>query len=245
MRLTPRIVVHLIAINLIFFVGTQFSSQLSNDIMALHYIKNDKFIISQILTHMFMHGSVGHILFNMIALWMFGSTLVNVWGNNKFIFFYISCGVGAALVQLTAYYINIESVTSELLGYGLSNQDLNKILDTGSYNTSLLDFVSERRLSSMYFDYNAVMVGASGAIYGVVVAFAFLFPNSKLMLLFPPIPIKAKYLVPLLILGDLFFGFTSASIGPIAHFAHIGGAITGFLIMWYWKNNQFNDRRWN
>ena len=95
MRLTPRIVVHLIAINLIFFVGTQFSSQLSNDIMALHYIKNDKFIISQILTHMFMHGSVGHILFNMIALWMFGSTLVSVWGNNKFIFFYISCGVGA------------------------------------------------------------------------------------------------------------------------------------------------------
>ena len=245
MRLTPRIVVHLIAINLIFFVGTQFSSQLSNDIMALHYIKNDKFIISQILTHMFMHGSVGHILFNMIALWMFGSTLVNVWGNNKFIFFYISCGVGAALVQLTAYYINIESVTSELLGYGLSTQDINKILDTGSYNTSLLDFVAERRLSSMYFDYNAVMVGASGAIYGVVVAFAFLFPNSKLMLLFPPIPIKAKYLVPLLILGDLFFGFTSASIGPIAHFAHIGGAITGFLIMWYWKNNQFNDRRWN
>ena len=122
MRLTPRIVVHLIAINLIFFVGTQFSSQLSNDIMALHYIKNDKFIISQILTHMFMHGSVGHILFNMIALWMFGSTLVSVWGNNKFIFFYISCGVGAALVQLTAYYINIESVTSELLGYGLSTQ---------------------------------------------------------------------------------------------------------------------------
>tara|TARA_X000000950_G_C13722294_1_gene580770 strand:+ start:67 stop:612 length:546 start_codon:yes stop_codon:yes gene_type:complete len=181
----------------------------------------------------------------MIALWMFGSTLVSVWGNNKFIFFYISCGVGAALVQLTAYYINIESVTSELLGYGLSTQDVNKILDNGSYNTSLLDFVSESRLSSMYFDYNAVMVGASGAIYGVVVAFAFLFPNSKLMLLFPPIPIKAKYLVPLLILGDLFFGFTSASIGPIAHFAHIGGAITGFLIMWYWKNNQFNDRRWN
>jgi membrane associated rhomboid family serine protease len=97
----------------------------------------------------------------------------------------------------------------------------------------------------MYFDYNAVMVGASGAIYGVVVAFAFLFPNSRLMLLFPPIPIKAKYLVPFLILGDLFFGFTSASIGPIAHFAHIGGAITGFLMMWYWKKNQFNNKRWN
>ena len=86
--------------------------------------------------------------------------------------------------------------------------------------------------------------GASGAIYGIVVAFAFLFPNSKLMLLIPPVPIKAKYLVPLLILGDLFFGFTSASIGNIAHFAHIGGAITGFLMMWYWKRNRFNRNRW-
>ena len=97
----------------------------------------------------------------------------------------------------------------------------------------------------MYYDYNSVMVGASGAIYGVVVAFAFLFPNSKLMLLFPPIPIKAKFLVPLLIVGDIFFGFTSASIGPIAHFAHLGGALTGFIMMWYWKKNQFNNRRWN
>jgi membrane associated rhomboid family serine protease len=97
----------------------------------------------------------------------------------------------------------------------------------------------------MYYDFNSVMVGASGAIYGIVVAFAFLFPNSKLMLLIPPVPIKAKYLVPLLILGDLFFGFTSASIGNIAHFAHIGGAITGFMMMWYWKRNQFNRNRWN
>ncbi len=245
MRSTPRIIIHLLIINSIFFIGTQFSSDLSNDILSLHYFRNDKFIISQILTHMFMHGSVGHLLFNMVALWMFGSTLVSVWGNNKFIFFYISCGIGAAFIQLAAYYLNINSVTDELLEYGLSAQDINNILISGSYKTSVLDFISEARLSSMYFDYNAVMVGASGAIYGVVVAFAFLFPNSRLMLLFPPIPIKAKYLVPFLILGDLFFGFTSASIGPIAHFAHIGGAITGFLMMWYWKKNQFNNKRWN
>ena len=89
------------------------------------------------------------------------------------------------------------------------------------------------------------MVGASGALYGVLVAFAFLFPNARLMLLFPPIPVKAKILVPLLIFGDLFFGFTSYSIGPIAHFAHIGGAITGLIMIWYWKKNQFNKNRWD
>ena len=123
--------------------------------------------------------------------------------------------------------------------------EIKNLLISGSYNTGIIEFVSEKRLSSMYYDFNSVMVGASGAIYGIVVAFAFLFPNSKLMLLIPPVPIKAKYLVPLLILGDLFFGFTSASIGNIAHFAHIGGAITGFLMMWYWKRNQFNRNRWN
>jgi membrane associated rhomboid family serine protease len=153
--------------------------------------------------------------------------------------------VGAALVQLTAYYLNIQSVTSELLSFGLTSQDVNNILLSGKYDQNILDYISENRLASMYFDYNAVMVGASGAIYGVVVAFAFLFPNSKLMLLFPPIPIKAKFLVPLLIVGDIFFGFTSASIGPIAHFAHLGGALTGFIMIWYWKRNQFNNRRWN
>ncbi|MEL0244975.1 MAG: rhomboid family intramembrane serine protease [Flavobacteriaceae bacterium] len=245
MMSTPRIIKHLLIVNIIFFVGTQFSSEISNDILSLHYFENEKFIVSQIFTHMFMHGNLAHIAFNMLALWMFGSTLVNVWGNNKFIFFYFSCGVGAALVQLTAYYLNIQSVTSELLSFGLTSQDVNNILLSGRYDQNILDYISENRLASMYFDYNAVMVGASGAIYGVVVAFAFLFPNSKLMLLFPPIPIKAKFLVPLLIVGDIFFGFTSASIGPIAHFAHLGGALTGFIMMWYWKKNQFNNRRWN
>ena len=245
MMSTPRIIKHLLIINIIFFVGTQFSSEISNDILSLHYFENEKFIISQIFTHMFMHGNLAHIAFNMLALWMFGSTLVNVWGNNKFIFFYFSCGVGAALVQLTAYHLNIQSVTSDLLSFGLTSQDVNDFLLSSRIDPNILNLISENRLVSIYNDYNSVMVGASGAIYGVVVAFAFLFPNSKLMLLFPPIPIKAKFLVPLLIVGDIFFGFTSASIGPIAHFAHLGGALTGFIMMWYWKKNQFNNRRWN
>ena len=87
MMSTPRIIMHLLIVNIIFFIGTQFSSEISNDVLSLHYFENEKFIVSQIFTHMFMHGNLAHITFNMLALWMFGSTLVNVWGNNKFIFF--------------------------------------------------------------------------------------------------------------------------------------------------------------
>jgi len=105
--------------------------------------------------------------------------------------------------------------------------------------------VGEERLASAYTSFNSSMVGASGAIYGILVAFAYTFPNSELMLLFPPIPIKAKFLVPGLILLDVFFGFSSFSLGPIAHFAHLGGAIIGFIMVYYWKKNQFNDKRWN
>lgn len=245
MRSTPKIIIHLITINVIFFVGTQFSHDLSNDLLSLHYFENNKFIVHQVFSHMFMHGSISHLFFNMFALWMFGSPLIQMWGNNKFLFFYFSSGIGAAIIQSLAYYFNVNSVTNDLLANGLTADDIQNLLISGSYNTGIIEFVSEKRLSSMYYDFNSVMVGASGAIYGIVVAFAFLFPNSQLMLLIPPIPIKAKYLVPLLILGDVFFGFTSASIGNIAHFAHIGGAITGFLMMWYWKRNQFNRNRWN
>ncbi len=242
---TPQIIKHLILINIIFFIGTLFSGQLSTDFLALHYFENDKFFISQILTHMFMHGNTAHLLFNMFGLWMFGSTLANMWGTNKFIFFYISSGIGAALIQMFVYYINIESVMSSLAEYGAPNETIEELFRSGNVNTSIFEYIPRETLAKAFNDFNSVMVGASGAIYGVLVAFTFMFPNSKLMLLFPPIPVKAKYLVPIIILGDVFFGFTSASIGPIAHFAHLGGAITGFLMMWYWKKNQFNNKRWN
>ena len=128
---------------------------------------------------------------------------------------------------------------------GLSRLDVNSFYETARLNTSVIQSVGEERLYSGIQSFKAVMVGASGALYGILVGFAMLFPNVQLMLLFPPIPIKAKFLVPLLILFDLFFGLSSYSVGPIAHFAHIGGAITGFIMMWYWKKNQFNNKRWN
>ena len=235
MRSIPETIKQLIIINVIFYFGSQFIGNLGYDILALHYYENEKFLISQFLTHMFMHGSPSHILFNMFGLWMFGSPLEQMWGRQKFLFFYISCGLGAALLQMLVYYSQIQNLYQviELNNLSLSDPQL------------ILNFMSERDYSNAITAFNSVMVGASGAIYGVLVAFAFSFPNSKLMLLFLPFPIKAKYFVPLLILIDLFFGISSFSVGPIAHFAHIGGAIIGLIMVLYWRKNQFNDRRWD
>ena len=245
MNRTPAIITQLLVINLIFFVGSQFSYSISRDIFSLFYFENDKFLYNQLVTHMFMHGNVMHLAFNMFALWMFGSTLVSIWGKNKFLFFYFSCGIGAAILQNYSNYVNINSFINILSDASFSQQQIVSILKTATYPTYMLDFVSESEILSAYSDFNTPMIGASGAIYGIVVAFSFMFPNTKLMLLFPPVPVKAKYLVPGLIVVDLFFGLTSASIGSIAHFAHIGGAITGLLMMLYWKKSQFNNRRWN
>ncbi|MBT6654518.1 MAG: rhomboid family intramembrane serine protease, partial [Flavobacteriaceae bacterium] len=223
MRSVPETIKQLIIINIIFYFGSQFLGDLSYDILALHYFENDKFIISQLISHMFMHGSPSHILFNMFGLWMFGSPLEQMWGKQKFLFFYFSAGLGAAALQMLVYYIQVQA--------------LYDVVETNSLSLSdpaiLLNYMSQNDYNQALSSFNSVMVGASGAIYGVLVAFAFSFPNSKLMLLFPPIPIKAKYFVPLLILIDLFFGLSSFSIGSIAHFAHVGGALIGLIMVLY------------
>ncbi|MDC3348855.1 rhomboid family intramembrane serine protease, partial [Flavobacteriaceae bacterium] len=225
MRSVPETIKQLIVINIIFYLGSQFLGDLSYDILALHYFENDKFLISQLITHMFMHGSPSHILFNMFGLWMFGSPLEQMWGKQKFLFFYFSAGLGAAALQMFVYNFQVQTLYDviELNNLSLTNPDL------------LLNYMSQSDYNQAVSSFNSVMVGASGAIYGILVAFAFSFPNSKLMLLFPPIPIKAKYFVPLLILIDLFFGLSSFSIGSIAHFAHIGGALIGLIMVLYWK----------
>ena len=240
-----EIVKHLIIINVIFFIARTIFGELMYDLFAMHYPKNPSFFLWQPLSHMFMHGDTYHILFNMFGLWMFGTPLEQMWGKQKFIFFYLSAGFGAVLIQTLVYHYDVLSVTQLLIDNGLTKNEINSFFETGRLNTSLIQILGEAKLTSGIQSYKAVMVGASGALYGILVGFAMLFPNVQLMLLFPPIPIKAKYLVPLLILFDLFFGFTAYSVGPIAHFAHIGGAITGFIMMWYWKKNQFNNKRWN
>ena len=235
MRSVPETIKQLIIITVIFYFGSHFFGNLSYDLLALHYYENDKFLITQFLTHMFMHGSPSHILFNMFGLWMFGSPLEQMWGRQKFLFFYISSGLGAAFLQMAIYYLQVKNWYDVVELNNLSLSDPQQ----------LLNYMSQIDYNNAISSFNSVMVGASGAIYGTLVAFAFSFPNSKLMLLFLPFPIKAKYFVPLLILIDLFFGVSSYSVGPIAHFAHIGGALIGLVMVLYWKKNQFNDKRWD
>ena len=236
---------HLLIINVIFFLATLSLGDVMYDLFALHYPTNDRFLPWQPLTHMFMHGDVGHIFFNMFGLYMFGTPIEQMWGRKKFIFFYLSAGFGAAALQLGLYYYQVGDITDLLVAEGLTSSQISSFFNTRDLPYSIAEQLWREKLLSGLSAFNGVMVGASGALYGVLVAFAFSFPNARLMLLFPPIPVKAKILVPILILGDLFFGFTSYSIGPVAHFAHVGGAITGFIMMWYWKKNQFNNNRWN
>ncbi len=234
----------LIIVNVIFFIGTQLLGDTAYRLFSLYFFGNPNFQIWQPLTHMFMHGGIMHILFNMYALWAFGSPLEQIWGRNKFLFFYFSAGLGAALIHTLVNYYQVGSASEILLNAGMSQADITNLLTTGQYNSSILNTVSIETIQSAYNSFNITAVGASGAVYGILVAFGMMFPNSELMLMFFPVPIKAKYFIPLLLLGDLFFGISGAGTG-IAHFAHLGGALFGFIMSWYWKKNSFDSHRWN
>jgi membrane associated rhomboid family serine protease len=175
--------------------------------------KVDKFKPYQIATHMFSHSpmpNIYHILFNMFALWMFGRVLENVWGQKRFLFFYLACGVGAATLHLGMQYFRSE----QLLQAILANDEAGVMKLQGAIAPAL---------------------GASGAIMGVMAAFAYLFPNTKLYIMFLPIPIKAKWAIIGFAALDLFGGVANISGDNLAHFAHLGGALTGFIIVLIWN----------
>ncbi|MBS9767238.1 MAG: rhomboid family intramembrane serine protease [Flavobacteriaceae bacterium] len=243
-RLTQA-VKHLIIINVIFFLAPKLLGSDLQNTMALHFPTNPDFGYWQFLSHIFMHSQANfyHILFNMYGLWAFGTPLEQIWGRNRFLFFYFSAGIGAGLVYTAVNYYQFQDVYNSLINIGLTPENIQEMLDTRQYYTSILETISSEDLSQFYNTYYGSAVGASGAVYGVLVAFGMAFPNSKLALIFFPVPISAKYFIPLLILGDLFFGITKYSIGNIAHFAHVGGALIGFIIAWYWKKHQF--KRWD
>lgn len=244
MRGLTEAIKHLIIINVLFFLATQLYGDQMVEWFSLWYYQNPSFRWWQPVTHMFMHGGFMHILFNMYALWAFGSPLERMWGRNKFLFFYFSAGLGAALIHTLMNYYNVQQGLNALELAGVPRSHILELLKNGQYDTNWEHLVSGNTVHNFLGAFNGVALGASGAVYGVLVAFAFLFPNAELMLIFLPIPIKAKYFVPLLILSDVFFGFSGYDTGT-AHFAHVGGALIGFLMMWYWKRNQFNNNRWD
>ncbi len=248
MNITP-VVKQLLIINCIFFIGSQLVP-ISYDFFSLFYPENDKFKFWQPLTHMFMHANVMHIAFNMFALYSFGSTLEHFWGGKKFLFFYISCGLGAAFLHSLYNYYSFTVGLNHLKLLGLDSQ-LQNFLSTGGINFTVKPInLNENLLSEMYLSYNAPALGASGAVYGLFTAFAFMLPEAEMGIMLLPFRFKAKYFVPTVLLIDLFLGLNGQSIfgagsTGIAHFAHLGGALTGYIMMWYWKKNQFTKNRWN
>lgn len=246
---------HLLIVNVVMFIGTlavggaAFGENTAfYDWFALHFPKNPAFQLWQIITHMFMHGNFMHILFNMFALWMFGTAVEQRFGSKKFLFFYLSSGLGAAIIMLVYYYVTFYSGLTTLTEAGLEQAKIMETLNSGMYNTGWQQIMGESEMQRFVSVFNSTMVGASGAIMGVLVAFGMLFPESKLMLIFLPIPIKAKYFIPGIIALDLISAITGQSFfspSNTAYVAHLGGALTGFLIMWYWKKTQFNKNRWD
>ena len=174
----------------------------------------------QVFTHMFTHSPdfIFHIVFNMLVLWMFGRVLENVWGPKRFLTFYLACGAGAAALHLLVQHLRYDPVlVQRLIMADVTN-------DEATFR-ALIDRVG----------FLAPAVGASGAIMGIMAAFAYLFPNTPLIILPIPFPIKAKWLVLLYIAFDLLGGFGYLGGDRIAHFAHLGGALTGFLIVVFWN----------
>ncbi|HVK50008.1 MAG TPA: rhomboid family intramembrane serine protease [Pseudobacter sp.] len=208
----PPVIKNLIIINALMWIAELTFKDALVDPLSLHYVKSPNFGFWQLLTYMFLHspGSIFHLLFNMLMLWVFGSQLEYRWGAKRFLLFYLICGVGAGLIQLIAYHV-----------------DLNIIMSKFNNNTISLAEAQGRAYGVMF----SSTLGASGAIMGVMAAFTYLNPNHE-MLLFPiPIPIKMKYLMVGYVLLDLFGGINPGRGDGIAHFAHLGGALFGFLLV--------------
>lgn len=216
LRTTP-VVLNLIIINSLVFLAESLSGSLDTqtswmmDTFALHHYKSDVFEPYQLVTHMFMHGSLMHLIFNMFVLWMFGTMMEKVFGSKRFLIFYMICGIGAGLAQLGSYVYNFWEIDHTVL--------------------SQFDFDRYQQILRA----NAT-VGASGAIMGVLAAFGYLFPNTPLMIIPIPIPIKAKWVILSFIALDIFGAFSQTSGDNVAHLAHVGGAVIGFLIVFFWNN---------
>jgi membrane associated rhomboid family serine protease len=251
MNITPT-VKQLLIMNVLFYIGSMIVGEPAYKLLSMYFFESPDFHFWQLFTHMFMHAplpNIMHIAFNMFALYSFGSALEHFWGGKKFVFFYISCGLGAALLHTGVNYYFFENGINTLVANGYQKVEILKILSEGKYDNRWQEVLTASDFQSFMGAYLGNVVGASGAIYGLLVAFAFMFPNAELALMFIPIPVKAKYFVPVLLLIDLYLGVSGGSLfggsSGIAHFAHLGGALVGFLMMWYWKKTQFNSNRWN
>jgi len=257
----PPVVKNIIIINILMLlgvsgIGTYFDLDL-NKLLALHSFKSEYFMPHQLITHMFMHANISHLFFNMFAVYMFGRTLEYVWGSKRFMIYYFATGLGAVILHSMVNWIDQTSVLNTLEAFknSPSPELLTSFLNEniGTPNPKIFDFINRWGLqpdNEMYISeginianmisdsvINTPTVGASGAVFGILLAFGMLFPNTEIMLLIPPIPIKAKYFVMGYGAIELYLGLQSSLMDNVAHFAHLGGMLFGYLLIIYWKKN--------
>jgi membrane associated rhomboid family serine protease len=221
----PTVIKNLIIINALIFLaqtvlGPDTEAKIFN-VFALHTWQSPLFKPWQFITYLFLHGSFGHIFFNMFALWMFGSVLENLWGPKKFLIFYFVCGLGAAFCHMLVLYYEMQPVVDvfKQLPYDQQQQLL------GDPNFKLYE----------------PTLGASGAIFGCLAAFGYLFPNALMYIFFIPIPVKAKWVVLGYIAVEIFLALKNSAGDDVAHVAHLGGAIFGLALVYFW--NKTNRRK--
>ena len=232
MNTIPPVTKNLLIINVLMLVVMMLLPNFEDTmirVLALHYWRSPDFNPIQLVTYMFLHGGIVHLIFNMFSLYMFGRLLERVWGSKRFLIFYFVCGIGAALVQeavagLTVMYaetkMSSDAVDMVLTqGYSVFQQGM-------TYRDPMLQMLHQAIYSPV--------VGASGAIFGILLGFAFVFPNMPLYLMFIPVPIKAKWMVIGYAVLEFWFG-VSGTMSTVAHFAHLGGMLFGLLILLYWK----------
>ena len=230
MNNTPPVTKNLIIINILcsiaaFVLGDRFGINL-NGTLGLHYFESEKFKLYQLFTYMFMHGGFEHIFFNMFALWMFGRILETVWGSQRFLFYYILCGVGAGLIQEVTQYFEFMPLMHDAAQFATYPADTVIPINGTARTAAEWLTICQRTISQP-------TVGASGAVYSILLAFAMLFPNEQ-MFIFPlPMPIKAKWVIIGYFVLEIYLGLKGND--SIAHFAHLGGMIFGFILIMYWK----------
>lgn len=217
MNYMPPVTKNLLIINVLFFLGRYVATLYGidlDDVLGLHFVLASRFHLYQVFTYMFMHASWAHIFFNMFAVWMFGCTIENTMGSRRYLLYYLTCGLGAAVVQEVVQFV--EYAYMGLAAYD-SIRTAGSVIPMGEY-------------LNMW-----TTVGASGAVYGILLAFGMTFPDNRIFIFPLPIPIKAKYFVAGYAVIELLSGLGSSSDG-VAHFAHLGGMLFGLLLLLYWRN---------
>lgn len=232
-KILPPVVKNLLIINGLFFLatltfGSTFGINLT-EYLGLHYPASQNFSPYQFVSYMFMHGGFGHVFFNMFALWMFGSTLENTWGPKRFLAYYLITGIGAAIIQILVTYFRLGAIEAQLDPQTISmvyNEGADLITKGMNYSHPLVG-----KLNALI---NTPTVGASGSVFGLLLAFGMLFPNSLIYVYFA-IPVKAKWFVMIYGALELYSGIANNPGDNVAHFAHLGGMIFGFFLIKYWR----------